>query len=79
MPCVLQAVPVMFITVDSTSECPCANERAGIWLPGISTLRCGRDPGCPADNSCAEHFVNVTDILPFRSTSGVWENAEESS
>lgn len=31
------------------------------------------------DNFSAGHFVSVTDILPFTSTSGVWENVEESS
>lgn len=51
--------PVTFITVDSTSECPCANERAGSWLPGISTLRCRRDPCCPVLTTSVQGILSI--------------------
>lgn len=30
-------------SIDTASECPCANEGAGSWLPGINMLHCRRD------------------------------------
>lgn len=77
-----QAVPScsLLLTVPVSALVLTRGQVAGSQAPVHYTA--GGNPAAQhwnADNFCAGHFVNVTDILPFRSTSGVWENVEESS
>lgn len=72
----------MFITVDSAVSALVLTRGQVAGSQASIRYTAGGIPAAQqrnADNFCAGHFVNVTDILPFRSTSGVWENVEESS